>query len=263
MLEHLGRPQIVAHRGASAAIAEHTLGAYIHALDRGADALECDVRLSADGHLVCVHDRTLRRVAGNPAVVSTMTLEELNRIDVGSWKHPWLDLDDEAPDLDETRRRVLTLRTLLETVRDYPRRVEVAIETKHPTRYAGLVEKTLVELLVEFGWTGADSPIRVMSFSPVALTRIERLAPELEVVLLMDSPRSWRVTSGLLQPGWIAGPGISLLKESPRLVERLRRSSRRIHVWTVNTPTEWDLCRGWGVEAVITDHPGAALAHFT
>jgi glycerophosphoryl diester phosphodiesterase len=56
-------PQVVAHRGASAVRAEHTLGAYVTALDEGADALECDVRLTADGHLVCVHDRNLRRTA--------------------------------------------------------------------------------------------------------------------------------------------------------------------------------------------------------
>ena len=55
------RPQVVAHRGASYDRAEHTLGAYVAALDVGAEALECDVRLTADGHLVCVHDRDLRR----------------------------------------------------------------------------------------------------------------------------------------------------------------------------------------------------------
>ena len=59
------RPQVVAHRGASHENAEHTLRAYIAALDAGADALECDVRLTADGHLVCVHDRNLRRTASS------------------------------------------------------------------------------------------------------------------------------------------------------------------------------------------------------
>ena len=57
------RPQVVAHRGASHENAEHTLGAYLKALEQGAEALECDVRLTADGHLVCVHDRDLRRIA--------------------------------------------------------------------------------------------------------------------------------------------------------------------------------------------------------
>ncbi len=139
------RPQVVAHRGSSATKAEHTLGAYVTALDEGAEALECDVRLTADGHLVCVHDRDLRRTANKHGVVSTMELAELEQLDFASWKQPWADLDDEAPEMDPELGKVLTLRRLLETVADYPRRVELAIETKHPTRYAGLVERRLVE----------------------------------------------------------------------------------------------------------------------
>src|SRR5512142_2111617 len=129
------RPQVVAHRGASFENPEHTLGAYIAALDAGAEALECDVRLTADGHLVCVHDRDLRRTASNRGIVSTMELADLDQLDFASWKNPWADLDDERPERDDDLDRVLTLRKLLETVRDYDRRVEIAIETKHPTRY--------------------------------------------------------------------------------------------------------------------------------
>ena len=138
-------PQVVAHRGASEENAEHTLGAYVAALDAGADGLECDVRLTADGHLVCVHDRDLRRTAGTPGIVSTMELKDLAELDFAAWKNPWADLDDEAPDRDPELGRVLTLRKLLETVADCDRRVELAIETKHPTRYGGLVERRLVE----------------------------------------------------------------------------------------------------------------------
>jgi glycerophosphoryl diester phosphodiesterase len=140
--------------------------------------------------------------------------------------------------------------------------VDLAIETKHPTRYAGLVERRLVELLASFGWTGADSPARIMSFSPVALNRIKKLAPAIEVVLLFDRQYSWQMATSLLAPGWIAGPGIDLLRENPRLGRRLRRRNRRIHVWTVNTPEDLDLCAGLGVEAVITDDPGMALDPF-
>src|SRR5918999_290441 len=164
-----GRPQVVAHRGSSLLNAEHTLGAYIAALDEGAEALECDVRLTADGHLVCVHDRRIDRTASGRGVVSTMELAELDQLDFASWKNPWADLDDEAVDVDESLGRVLTLRRLLEVVADYDRRVEVAIETKHPTRFAGLVERRLAEVLTEFGLTGADSGVRVMSFSYTAL----------------------------------------------------------------------------------------------
>ena len=100
--------QVVAHRGASEENAEHTLGAYLAALAAGADGLECDVRMTADGHLVCVHDRSLRRTAATPGSVSTMELKELSELDMASWKNPWADLDDEAPDTDPELGRVLT-----------------------------------------------------------------------------------------------------------------------------------------------------------
>lgn len=257
------RPQVVAHRGASHELAEHTLGAYLAALDQGAEALECDVRLTADGHLVCVHDRDLRRTANNRGVVSTMRLAELDDLDFAQWKSPWSDLDDEAPEVDDAHQRVLTLRTLLETVADYERPVDIAIETKHPTRYAGLVERRLVELLAEFGWTGAESPARVMSFSWVAMNRVRRLAPDLDIVLLLDRAFSWRMTAALREDHWIVGPGIDLLRDQPRFAQRLRRDGLRVHVWVVNTPEELDLCRALGVEAVITDRPRAAMEHYT
>src|SRR5512144_2748225 len=95
-----GRPQVVAHRGSSASRPEHTLGAYLVALDEGADALECDVRLTADGHLVCVHDRRIDRTANARGVVSTMELAQLHELDFASWKNPWSDLDEEAPEID-------------------------------------------------------------------------------------------------------------------------------------------------------------------
>jgi glycerophosphoryl diester phosphodiesterase len=257
-----GRPQVVAHRGSSHDNPEHTLGAYIAALDTGAEALECDVRLTADGHLVCVHDRRVDRVTNGRGVVSTMELAQLDELDFASWKSPWVDLDDEAPEVDEKTRRVLTLERLLQAAADYDDPVDLAIETKHPTRYGGLVERRLVETLASFGWTGADSPARVMSFSSVALTRVKKLAPQLEVVLLIDRQYSWQMALSMLAPGWIAGPGIDLLREDPGLGRRLRRRNRRIHVWTVNTPQDLDLCARLGVEAVITDDPGMALDHF-
>jgi glycerophosphoryl diester phosphodiesterase len=256
-----GRPQVVAHRGSSHDNPEHTLGAYVAALDAGAEALECDVRLTADGHLVCVHDRRVDRTANGRGVVSTMELAQLDQLDFASWRNPWLALDDEAPEVDEDTRRVLTLRKLLEAARDYDRPVDLAIETKHPTRYAGLVERRLIELLRTFGWGDGGSPARVMSFSPVALTRVKKLAPDIEVVLLIDRLYSWQMATSVLGPGWVAGPGIDLLREHPRIGRRLHRRGRRLHVWTVNTLEDLDLCVRLGVEAVITDNPGMALDH--
>jgi glycerophosphoryl diester phosphodiesterase len=253
------RPQVVAHRGSSADKAEHTLGAYVAALDEGADALECDVRLTADGHLVCVHDRDLRRTAHQRRLISSMELSELEQLDVATWKHPWAELDDEAPDVDKELNSVLTLRRLLQTVADYSRPVELAIETKHPTRYAGLVERRLVELLDDFGWAGAGSPARVMSFSWVALRRVRRIAPDLTLVYLMDSPLAWASAKPFSEPGWIAGPGIELLRKHPDLIRRIRKAGTEVHVWTVNTEADLDLCLELDVAAVITDRPGRVL----
>ena len=254
------RPQVIAHRGASDENAEHTLGAYLKALTAGAEGLECDVRLTADGHLVCVHDRDLRRTASTRGIVSTMELADLDQLDFSSWKNPWADLDDEADDEDVALGKVLTLRKLLETVADYDRRVELAIETKHPTRYAGLVERRLIELLREFGWDKANAPVRIMSFSLTALQRANRLAPDLEYVMLVDKARHWPMLKRVVEPNWIIGPGIDELTDHPGLGRRLRLADKRIHVWTVNTDEQLQTCLDLGVEAVITDRPAYLLA---
>ncbi|MGC5410538.1 glycerophosphodiester phosphodiesterase family protein, partial [Streptomyces sp. DT225] len=122
--------QVIAHRGASDDAPEHTLAAYRKAIEDGADALECDVRLTADGHLVCVHD------------------------------------------------------------------LQLAIETKHPTRWAGQVEDRLLHLLKRFELdapppAGTPSPVRVMSFSARSLHRVRAAVPHLPTVYLMQfvSPR--------------------------------------------------------------------------
>jgi glycerophosphoryl diester phosphodiesterase len=251
--------QVVAHRGASADNAEHTLGAYVAALEAGADGLECDVRLTADGHLVCVHDRDLRRTAQSRGVVSTLDLADLNELDFAAWKNPWADLDDEAPDRDESLDRVLTLRKLLETVADYGRRVEVAIETKHPTRYAGLVERRLVEMLGDFGYDAPGAPVRVMSFSFTALQRVERLAPDVRLVQLLDKPQLWPALRRVIGPHWLVGPGLRTLRENPKLGRKIAKRGHEMHVWTVNTADDLAYCESLGVTAVITDRPSFIL----
>ncbi|GAB3774690.1 glycerophosphoryl diester phosphodiesterase [Nocardioides ginsengisegetis] len=253
------RPQVVAHRGASHDNAEHTLGAYIAALDAGAEALECDVRLTADGHLVCVHDRDLRRTASTRGLVSTMELADLDQLDFASWKNPWADLDEERPERDTDLDKVLTLRKLLETVADYDRHVEIAIETKHPTRYGGLVERRVVDMLKHFGWDRPGSPARVMSFSFTALQRVERMAPDVPLVMLVEKAHHWPMLRRAIGPDWIVGPGIEELTEHKKLGRRIAAAGHDLHVWTVNTPEQLALCQDLGVKAVITDRPAYML----
>ncbi|MGH8892617.1 MAG: glycerophosphodiester phosphodiesterase [Actinomycetes bacterium] len=251
--------QVVAHRGSSDDAPEHTLSAYKRAIEAGADALECDVRLTRDGHLVCVHDRRIDRTSNGRGVLSTLELAELTQLDWGSWRDTWEDFEDpEIPDRD--RSQILTLKSLLEAVRDAPRRVEVAIETKHPTRYAGLVEKRLVHLLDHFGWSGTRSPVRVMSFSQISLRRIRDLAPDLSTVFLMERV-PLRFRDGTLPPYVrIAGPSIDIVRAHPRYVERAHSRNRTVHVWTVDRHEDIDLCIELGVDAIITNRPAAVLA---
>ena len=70
-------PLVIAHRGSSSAEPEHTLAAYMRAIEEGADGLECDVRLTADSHLVCVHDPRVNRTSNGRGLVSTLELAEL------------------------------------------------------------------------------------------------------------------------------------------------------------------------------------------
>ncbi|WP_030543744.1 glycerophosphodiester phosphodiesterase [Streptomyces albus] len=248
---------VVAHRGSSEDAPEHTLAAYRRAIEDGADALECDVRLTADGHLVCVHDRRVDRTSNGRGAVSALELAELAALDFGSWKDR-----DEAPDWERTS--VLTLERLLELIRDTDRRIELAIETKHPTRWAGQVEEKLLELLRRFGLTdpppGEPSAVRVMSFSARSLHRVRVAAPRIPTVYLMQfiSPR---LRDGRLPAGArIAGPSMRILRNQPEYVARAHRAGNEVHVWTVDDPADVERCVSLGVDAIITNRPGRVLS---
>ena len=258
---------MIAHRGASYDAAEHTLPAYAAAIDEGADGLECDVRLTKDGHLVCVHDRTVNRTSNGSGIVSEYELDALRKLDFQSWREDLPASPDDllsdspylagvAPDrLSADSSQVLTLDALLGVVRDAGRPVRLLIETKHPTRYGGLVEKELVRLLHRYGWAGAESPITVMSFAQVALRRVRLLAPELDLVLLLLRESSYRRNGALPTGVQIAGPGIRLLREDPEFVERVHNAGNRLYCWTVDRPEDVALVEQLGIDAIISNRP--------
>ncbi len=263
--------EVVAHRGSSADAPEHTLAAYVQAITDGADSLECDVRLTSDGHLVCVHDRRIDRTGDSRGVVSVMTLDDLHRVDFGRWRDAGVprptspaSVEDDPVVMDEARRRVLTFERLLELVVGCDREIGLAIETKHPTRYAGLVEERTVEMLRRFGLarprSEQDARIRVMSFSQLSVRRVRALAPGLPTVFLMDRvPLRFRDGSLPFGAG-IAGPSIDIIRAHPSYVARLHAQGARVHVWTVDQPEDVELCLRLGVDAIITNRPGAVLA---
>jgi len=251
-------PLVIAHRGSSHAVAEHTLGAYRRALDDGVDGLECDVRLTADGELVCLHDRTLERTGGGDGIVSTMTLAELRAVDWGAWKHP------------EPRERtpgdgtLVTLRELLELALGAARSTGLAIETKHPTRFGGAVEREVAALLSSYGLAGPPAPgmpwVRLMSFSPLAVRRMTSLLPELPTVLLVGAPMPGpHRGGGLLAGAGTAGLDVSILRDHPEVVAAQHDKGHEVFVWTVDDDVDIELCLRLRVDGIISNRPRLVL----
>lgn len=254
------RPAVIAHRGSSHAAPEHTLGAYRRALADAADGVECDVRLTLDRHLVCVHDRRVDRTSDGRGTVSALELAELEGLDWGGWHraHPG---DDEVPDRDHSR--ILTFKQLVRSMTEAGRPLQLVIETKHPTRYSGEVEHRLVEVLDEFGLldpAGAALQPRLMSFSTRAVARFARLAPRLDRVLLIEPAMGWRYRDSLPPGVRIAGPGVDYVRRHPRFVARHHALGHEVHVWTVDDPADVQMCLDLGVDAIISNTPAAVAA---
>jgi glycerophosphoryl diester phosphodiesterase len=265
------QPVVVAHRGASAHRAEHTLAAYALALAQGADGLECDVRLTRDGHLVCVHDRKVDRTSSGRGVVSTLSLAEMSAYDYGSWHDEWPDSADELvdepvaqPSALHGERGLLTLDDLLGLARDVNPAAKLFVETKHPVRYGGLVETKLVSLLARHGLSKPDtkdgSPVVMMSFSTRAVRRFRLLAPKLPTVLLLDELGPARKDGSL--PPWadLTGPSVKLLRADRGYVSRARAHGHGTYVWTVDDPADVALCAELGVRYLATNSPVSTRA---
>ncbi len=245
-----GHPFVVAHRGASGDRPEHTLAAYELALQEGADGVECDVRLTRDGHLVCVHDRRIDRTSTGTGLVSDMTLAQLRAFDFGAWHAGG----------SGGGTGLLTLDELVRLVLDWNRPVKLFIETKHPVRYGALVESKVLALLHRYGIaapaSAALSRAVVMSFSGAAVWRIRRAAPLLPTVLLGDTSRVLGGGAATTVGATAVGPSIGTLREHPDLVDRAAAQGRSLYCWTVDTFEDVGYCRDVGVAWLATNHPG-------
>ncbi|MEH3131387.1 MAG: glycerophosphodiester phosphodiesterase [Mycolicibacterium neoaurum] len=249
-----GHPFVVAHRGASAERPEHTVAAYELALQQGADGVECDVRLTRDGHLVCVHDRRVDRTSDGTGLVSEMTLAQLRELDFGSW-HTGNGAGNGGGDTG-----LLTLDTLLTLVLDSKRPVKIFVETKHPVRYGALVESKVLALLHRYGIAAPPSAdlarAVVMSFSAAAVWRIRRAAPMLPTVLLGETSRFLGGSAATTVGATAVGPSIATLREHPELVDRAAAQGRALYCWTVDHYEDVRYCRDLEVAWVATNHPG-------
>lgn len=247
---------MVAHRGYSSEEPEHSLAAYLRAVEAGVDAVECDVRMTADGTLVLVHDRRIDRTSGGKGVVSDHLLAELQEHTFGG--PGWHDFEDPESEL---RNRLLTLEAFLAAMLEASSTLEFAIETKHPTRFGKYIEIELLDVLKKMGLlrNGEAPRVRIMSFSRSAVSRVVEHVPAMRTVFLVaHNPILFR--DGHLPDGVFAlGPGIEVIRAHPELVRKVKAHGGQVHVWTVDEREDADLCVDLGVDAIITNRPEKVL----
>lgn len=232
------------------------------ARERGvALGLECDVHFTADGELGCLHDRTVTRTGRRDGTAPAEPLAELDRaalqqIDFGAWRADLAELRELEPE----EREFVHLADLLDLVaeaRDGGVDVSLAIEAKHPVPRDSEVEPAIAALLTERGWTGADAPVRMITFDATAVARMAELLPELPQTFLVDDPVSWSEVP--LRPDIAIGPGGRVIAEDPELVARIHAAGRECHVWTLNEPAHIRQGLDLGVDAVTSDFPERVL----
>lgn len=233
------RPWVYGHRGCSGE-SENTLSAFEQAAKDGADGIELDVRLSADGELVVMHDAAFDRVTGgrDHRRVAELPYEEIRRIDVGG--------GERAPRLSE----VLGLARA--------RRLRVNVEMKHgvPQRLA-LAHATARQLAA----VDPFLPILVSSFDPLILATFAALMPRTPRALLVHRSK-WSTLALETGPVWRDGLHIERTLTRDVVVQRLLGRGLLVNVWTVNDVREAADLAALGVDGIITDLPGQVRASF-
>jgi glycerophosphoryl diester phosphodiesterase len=244
-------PLLVAHRGASGYAPEHTIAAYELAIAQGADIIEPDLQVTSDGRLIALHDLTLERTTnvrdvfpdrfreemdrGEPVrrwYANDFTLEEIRRLDAGSWFDPRF-AGAEVPTLEE----------VIEMARG---RAGIFPETKAPEVYGERghdMERILMEELRTHGLDrqGADpaTPVYLQSFSPESLRVLRHdLGVDLHLTFLIsagEGATEWLTTDGLARVRDFAdgiGPSKSILLEHPDLVARAHAAGLTVIPYT-------------------------------
>lgn len=237
---------LVAHRGASYDAPENTLAAFNLAWQDGADGVEGDFYLSADGHIVCIHDGDTERTAGVRRVVAESTLAELRELDVGSWKS--------AEFADE---RIPTLEEVLATV---PAGKYLLIEVKCGPEIVPAIERVLAASDLEPG------QVKVIAFNAEVIAACKQRMPHLQAYWLTGHGRDevtgkWSNTLEEVLPTLkrIRADGLDT-SVPPELfdgdfVRGLRDAKLQVHTWTVNDLGTAARLYWLGVDSITTDRP--------
>jgi glycerophosphoryl diester phosphodiesterase len=242
MWTDLPRPVVIAHRGDKTHTPENTLAAFRLAADKGAHAIEFDVKCSTAGQVVVIHDQTVNRTTNGRGDVSRLSFEALRELDAGTWFSGQFGGE-----------KIPTLEEVFETV---GRRIYMNIElTNYATPGDDLVP-WVVDLVKKHAM---QERVIFSSFRVQNLRMARTLLPEVPrglltlpgVLGLWGRTFGWRGDYFALHP--------YLAEVTTGLVNRLHAAGKYVNVWTVNAEADLKKMIGLGVDAIFTDDPGLAL----
>lgn len=248
----VSRAATYAHRGSSGLAPENTAAAFELAIAEGADYIETDVQLSADGELVIIHDVTLARTTDArtayadraPWNVHDFTLAELKKLDAGGWYGT-----------EFSGQRILTFDELLDLLGG---RVGLNLELKSPAVNPGLAQAVAARLRRRREWIepGArPQPLIVGSFDEQALRDFHTQLPDVPVSLITyDVPEGGKLT-GLA--GWIFSVNPDIRRLRPEDAVRVIEVGMALVPWTVDSPELWRWALDLGADGMITNYPYA------
>ena len=233
---------VIAHRGASGVAPENTLAAFRKAVELGAGFIETDLQLSRDARLVGLHDETLDRTTDGRGPVSARTLEELRRLDAGSWFRP--SSNHEAAHF--TGEHIPTIEEILAFGREHEIGLHLEIKPEGPSG----AEHAIVGALHACGEVARSV---VISFDVSTLRRVRQLDP-LVMTGFLYSDRSGDVVATAVNAG-----ARQLLPRADRVTRELVGNAHahdlKVVAWTANAPEEMQKLIAAGVDGIITDYP--------
>ena len=235
-LMHKPRPWVMAHRGNRVACPENTLPAFRRAFDEGADLLETDLQLTADGVFVCLHDATVDRTTNGTGEVARMSLEQLKLL---------------SADCGRPEFAGETVPTLAEAAAILPQSVLLALELKSDR----FLEAEVVErLLSEQQSLGIHTRCAVLSFSQARLRAVRRAAPEIPIGWITLTKLIPRAGFELLGPFW------PLVLLNPLYVRLAHRKDQIVCPLDPLPDRRLSLYLSLGCDAVLSDDPGRTRA---
>ena len=238
-LSELPRLAIVGHRGACAYAPENTLASFELALRQGADAIELDAKLTADGQVVVIHDQTVDRTTGQHGEVRALTLADLKKLDAGSHF--------------DVAFRGEPIPTLEEVFDAVGKRTFINVELTNYASVTDSLPEKVAELIRRHKLSGR---VFFSSFNPIALYRARRLLPEVPIGLLAlggSKGSLARSFLGRLLAYQSLHPWVGDV--TPELVKSTHKHGCKMLVWTVNQVEDMRQLFQMGVDGIFTDDP--------